>query len=85
MLPPLGAVSGAVFHYPVLLGASESDAVIEDEVTLHLVREVTAAQKLDPRGRADPVGRFDQVHALGRGYTVPRLDRSGQHPFDGGT
>ena len=45
----------------MLLGAEEADGVVNKEVALDVVREVTAADELQAGGRTDHLGLWDEI------------------------
>jgi len=80
----LAREAGFGCHHLMLFGAEEADRVIEEDVALDLIGEVSDRDKFESGGGADPLAVFEDARRLGRELTVVEIDRAGSHPVEVG-
>lgn len=59
VLPMAAAIAGSVIFESVLFGAEKADAVVQNVVALHFVREMAAGDKFQAGGWTDAVFSLD--------------------------
>ena len=64
----------------MFLCAQKANGVVDQEITLHLVGEVTARHKFEARCRPHHMVFLDQLLRLVGEFAVARQHRAGQHP-----
>ena len=84
ILAVLGGVARILIHDLVLFGAKEADGIVEKNVALHIVWEVTAGDKLKSRGGTDEVFFFNKVWRFRCKLTVGDIDVARCHPEQAG-
>ena len=68
----------------MLFGTEEADGVVEEDVALDLIGEVSAGDEFEPGSGADALGIFKNGGRLGAELAVVDIDRAGGHPVEVG-
>src|SRR5690606_1634613 len=80
ILAVVAMISGSFIQHSVLFHTQESNGVVDQEVSLNLIRKMPAGDKFETRGRSYLVILFDQIKRFVIGVTVKRNHRAGHHP-----
>ena len=75
-------ITCSVVFQHMLLHAKEADGVIDQEITLDLVRKVAAGDEFEARRRPNAMGVFNQVVGFVSRKSIAGLDGARHHPPD---